>query len=401
MDKFTLKKRIAEIAPEIIGLRRIMHRRPELSGREFQTARLVRDTLSAWGIPAQYHLDKTAVSAKIAGGRGPTVVLRADMDALPVREENNVPFASVNAGVMHACGHDMHTAILLGAAKILHESKGLWKGTVLCLFQPSEEMEPGGALGLIKAGVFPTNAVAVFGLHVSADHKCGQIGIKSGSDYAGALNFDITITGRGGHGATPEKAVDPIICAASVITQLQTLISREKPATEPAVLTIGRVRAGTARNIIPDTALLQGTLRAYSDKLQSVMMKRIKELAESAASVFGAKARVVFEKSYPPGYNAPELAGSFGERMKSFIGDGNVIDRDKPTMYAEDFSRYQQIAPGLYVYLGVVPHNKKRMEEIHSPRFLPDESAVETGIAAHVVFALDALGGLENLLCKK
>jgi amidohydrolase len=255
-------------------------------------------------------------------------------------------------------------------------------------------MEPGGALGLIKAGVFPTNAAAVFGLHVSADHKCGQIGIKTGSDYAGALNFDVTITGCGGHGATPEKAVDPITCAASVITQLQTLISREKPATEPAVLTIGRVCAGTARNIIPDTALLQGTLRAYSDKLQSVMMKRIKELSESTAEAFGAKARVTFAKSYPPGYNAPELAGGFGERMKSFIGDGNVINRDRPTMYAEDFSRYQQIAPGLYVYLGVVPHNKKRIEEIHSPRFLPDENAIETGIAAHVVFALDALGGL-------
>jgi amidohydrolase len=394
MDKNTIKGRISEIAPDIIGIRRVIHKRPELSGREFQTARLVRDTLAAWGIPAQYHLGKTAVSAKIVGGRGPVVVLRADMDALPIQEENGVPFASVNAGIMHACGHDMHTAILLGAAKILHESKGLWKGTVLCLFQPSEEAEPGGALGLIKAGAFPSKAAAVFGLHVSADHECGHIGIKSGSDYAGALNFDIMIIGRGGHGATPEKAVDPITCAASVITQLQTLISREKPATEPAVLTIGRVNAGTGRNIIPDNALLQGTLRTYSDKLQGVMMKRIKELAESTANAFGAKARVTFEKSYPSGYNSPELADKFRERMKSFLGGGCVVDRDKPTMYAEDFTRYQQIVPGLYVYLGVVPHNKKRTEEIHSPRFLPDEGAIETGIAAHVVFALDVLGGL-------
>ncbi|MDR2693963.1 MAG: amidohydrolase [Chitinispirillales bacterium] len=395
MDKHTLKNRIAEIAPEIIGLRRAVHRRPELSGREFGTARLVREALNAWGIPAQYHLGKTAVSAKIVNGKGPVVVLRADMDALPIQEENSVPFVSVNAGVMHACGHDMHTAILLGAAKILHESKGLWKGTALCLFQPSEESEPGGALRLIKAGVFPSKAAAVFGLHVSADHKCGHIGIKPGSDYAGALKFDITITGRGGHGATPEKAVDPITCAASVITQLQTLISREKPATEPAVLTVGRVVAGTKRNIIPDTALLQGTLRTYSDKLQNIMMKRIKELAESTAKACGAKARVTFEKSYPPGYNAPELADRFGEKMKSFLGDNCVINRDKPTMYAEDFSRYQQIVPGLYVYLGVVPPNKKSIEEIHSPRFLPDESSIETGIAAHVIFALDILNALD------
>jgi amidohydrolase len=397
MDKLAIKNRAAALAPEVIELRRVIHRRPELSGREFRTARLVRDTLAAWGIPAQYHLGKTAVSAKIVGGRGPTVVLRADMDALPIQEENNVPFASLNAGVMHACGHDMHTAILLGAAKILHETKGQWRGTVICLFQPSEEAEPGGALGLIKAGVFPSKAAAVFGLHVSADHKCGHIGIKPGSDYAGALNFDITVTGRGGHGATPEKAVDPITCAAAVIAQLQTLISREKPATEPAVLTIGRVNAGTARNIIPDAALLQGTLRTYSDKLQTVMMKRIKELAESTSKAFGAKARVAFEKSYPSGYNDLELANRFGEKMKSFLGDNCVINRDRPTMYAEDFSRYQQIVPGLYVYLGVVPHNKKSMEEIHSPRFLPDENAIETGIAAHVIFALDILGGLEPI----
>ena len=392
-DRQTLKKRIAEVAPEIIGLRRAIHRRPELSGREFGTARIVREALNAWGIAAQYHLGKTAVSAKIVGGRGPTVVLRADMDALPIQEENVVPFASVNAGVMHACGHDMHTAILLGAAKVLNESKDAWKGTVLCLFQPSEEAEPGGAYGLIKEGVFPSKAAAVFGLHVSADHKCGHIGIKPGSDYAGALNFDITITGRGGHGATPEKAVDPITCAASIITQLQTLISREKPSTEPGVLTIGCVRAGNRRNIIPDTAVLQGTLRTYSDELQDMLARRIKEQTAAAAKAFGASARVVFEKSYPSGYNSPELADKFRERMKSFLGEGCVIDRTAPTMYAEDFARYQQIAPGLYVYLGVVPQNKKKIEEIHSPRFLPDEGAVETGIAAHVVFALDILGG--------
>ena len=393
MTRQTIKTRIAEIVPDIIGLRRAIHRRPELSGREFGTARLVRDTLNTWGVPVQYHLGKTAVSAKIVNGKGPVVVLRADMDALPIQEENNVPFASVNAGVMHACGHDMHTAILLGAARILNESKDMWKGTALCLFQPSEEEEPGGALGLIKGGVFPSKAAAVFGLHVSADHKCGCIGIKPGSDYAGALNFDITITGCGGHGATPEKAVDPITCAASIITELQTLISREKPATEPAVLTVGRIRAGTGRNIIPDAAVLQGTLRTYSDELQDTLTQRIKQLAMLTAKAFGASARVVFEKSYPSGYNAPELADRFKERIKSFLGDGCVIDRTVPTMYAEDFARYQQIVPGLYVYLGVVPQNKKRIEEIHSPRFLPDEGAIETGIAAHIVFALDILGG--------
>jgi amidohydrolase/hippurate hydrolase len=281
---------------------------------------------------------------------------------------------------------------LLGAVKVIDQIKDCLNGTVLCLFQPSEEEEPGGAHGLIKAGVFPSKAAAVFGLHVSADHPAGHIAIKEGSDYAGVLNFDITVRGRGGHGATPEKAVDPILCASHIVTQLQALISREKPSSEPAVLSIGSFHSGTGRNIIPDTAVLRGTVRAYSDELQGFFMKRIREVASASASALGASASVAFEKSYPPGYNDPELASRFRGRAVEFLGDSYVVDRSAPTMYAEDFSRYQQLAPGLFVYLGVIPRNKKRMEEIHSPRFLPDERAVETGMAAHTLFALELLG---------
>ena len=392
MDNLTLKQLTAQISPAAVELRRAIHRNPELSGKEFETARLVYNTLRGWGLAAQYHLGKTAVSAKIVSGKGPTVVLRADTDALPVREENDLPFASAKPGIMHACGHDMHTAILLGAANVLHKIKDQWRGTVVCLFQPSEEKEPGGAVKLIKAGVFPIRATAVFGLHVSADHKCGQIAVKEGSDYAGVCNFDVTIKGRGGHGATPEKAIDPILCASSIIIQLQTLISREKPATEPAVLTVGSFHAGTAHNIIPDTAAFQGTVRTHSDKLLNSLMKRIRDLAVSTAAAFGASAKVTLEKSYPPGYNDPGLAKKFKARMRSFLGEASVVDRKYPTMYAEDFSRYQQIVPGLYVYLGTIPANKKNAEELHSPRFLPDEKAIDTGIAAHVLFALDVLG---------
>jgi amidohydrolase len=386
-----VKELIARIGPEAAELRRDIHRHPELSGCEFRTARLVYDTLRGWGIAAQYHLGKTAVSAKIASGKGPTVVLRADTDALPVQEENDVPYASVNPGVMHACGHDMHTAILLGAANILHQIKDQWKGTVLCLFQPSEEKEPGGALGLIKAGVFPSKAAAVFGLHVSADHKCGQVAVKEGDDYAGVMDFEVTVLGRGGHGAAPEKAVDPIVCASSIIIQLQTLISREKPTSEPAVLTVGSFHSGTKNNIIPNTAVFAGTVRTYSDELRDRLAARIRELATSAAAAFGASAKVTFKKSYPPGYNDPGLAERFKAQMKSFLGAASVIDRRHPTMYAEDFSRYQQIVPGLYVHLGAVPANKKRSEDLHSSKFLPDEKAIGTGIAAHVLFAMGIL----------
>jgi amidohydrolase/hippurate hydrolase len=391
MNKSTLKKLIAHISPKVIKVRRAIHRNPELSGEEFETSRLVYDVLRSWGIPARYHLGKTAVSAKIVNGKGPTVVLRADTDALPVHEENDIPFASANPGVMHACGHDMHVATLLGAAWVLDNLRDQWKGTVLCLFQPSEEKEPGGALGLIEAGVFPADAAAVFGLHVSTDHKCGQIAVKEGSDYAAVLDFNVTVKGRGGHGATPEKAIDPILCASSIIVQLQSLISREKSAYEPAVLTVGKFNAGTKRNIIPDTAVFGGTIRTYSDDMQNLLMRRVGEMAAGVAAGFGASAETVFVKSYPAGYNDPGLAKRFKARMRSYIGETNVVDREKPTMYAEDFSRYQQIVPGLYVYLGAVSGNKKKMEELHSPRFLPDERAMLTGIAAHVLFAHELL----------
>jgi len=384
-----LKKLISQIVPEVIKLRRAIHRNPELSGQEFETAALVYNTLREWGFSPKYHLNKTAVSLQIKNGKGADFVLRADMDAIPVQEETGVSFASVNKGVMHACGHDMNTAILLGAVNVLNKIKDKWKGTAHFLFQPSEEKEPGGAIGLIKAGAFPVKAAAVFGLHVSSEHKSGQIGIKEGCDYAGVLDFDVKVTGRGGHGATPEKSIDPIVCAASMITQLQTLISREKPSCEPAVLTIGCVHAGTARNIIPDTALLKGTVRTYSDALQNQLMTRIKELTSAIALGHGAKASVTFNKSYPSGYNNPNLAKICKEKFKMFFGQSNVIERTIPTMYAEDFAHYQKLVPGLYIYLGAIQPGKKPVEELHSPRFLPDEKAVESGIAAHILFALE------------
>lgn len=387
-----LKTQIAQIKPDAIKLRRAIHQNPELSGCEFETAKLIHDALRAWGINAQYHLHKTAVSAKISNGKGPLVILRADTDALPITEETRAPFASKNDGVMHACGHDMHTAALLGAAKILHDTRATRRGTVMCLFQPSEEKEPGGALELINAGVFKKSAAAVFGLHVSAEHKCGQIAVKEGDDYAGVFDFEVEIRGRGGHGATPEKTVDPIVCASSVIVQLQTLVSRETPAASPAVLTVGKFHAGTGRNIIPDAATFGGTVRTYNKPLMEKLMRRIRELTTSVAAAFGASAKISFRKSYPAGFNDVDLAKKFKATMGKYLGDKNVITRTDPTMYAEDFARYQELVPGLYVYLGVAPVSGKKCEELHTPRFLPDENSLDVGIAAHILF-------VDSILC--
>ncbi|MDG5814609.1 M20 family metallopeptidase [Chitinispirillales bacterium ANBcel5] len=386
-----LKAEVERRFADIVKIRRVLHQNPELSGEEFSTARLVYTTLKEWGFEPRYHLNKTAVSVKIENGDGKTVVLRADMDALPLLEENQVPYCSKNPGVMHACGHDMHTAILLGAADILQNFRQHWKGTLLCLFQPSEEQEPGGAYGLMEQGVFPRNADAVFGLHVSADHPTGTIGIKEGFDYAGVTTFDVTVRGRGGHGATPEKTIDPIVCTASMISALQTLISRELSPFAPAVLTIGSVHAGTKRNIIPDTASFAGTLRSHDSARMEYLIDRISTCLKNTATAFRADCEVEFNRSYPPGYNDPALSQRATEIYSSFFGKESVIERSLATMYAEDFSRYQQCAPGLFIHLGVRPLDRDTMEGIHTPRFLPDESAIKSGMVSHVLFALDNL----------
>lgn len=392
--KKVLAEKVEEVYPLAVDLRRAIHRNPELSGKETETAELVYSTLLSWGFKPQYHLEKTAVSVCLKNGNGPEVVLRADTDALPLLEETGLMFASEKHGVMHACGHDMHTAILLGAVRVLDRMRKSWTGSVVFLFQPSEEQEPGGAYALIGAGVFPEKADAVFGLHVSSDHQTGTVGIKEGRDYAGVLTFDVKVKGKGGHGATPEDTVDPIVCASSMIMQLQTLISREKPSVEPAVLTVGCIEAGSRRNIIPDSAVFKGTFRALTEEMRDYFSKRIRDTLEQIASSFRASVEISIDKSYPPGFNYPELSRRSEDVFRNYLGEDNVVIRSSPSMYAEDFARYQQLVPGLYLYLGVRPSGKKKMEGIHSPRFLPDESAMKTGIAAHVLFVTDVIGGL-------
>ncbi|HEX3019934.1 MAG TPA: M20 family metallopeptidase [Chitinispirillaceae bacterium] len=389
-----LNLKIDDCLPEIISIRRAIHKNPELSGDEKKTAATVYGNLEKIGLKPSFHLDKTAVSASIDNGGGKTIVLRADMDALPIQEQTGLPYASKKKGVMHACGHDFHTAILLGAASVLNNLKNRWKGKIVFLFQPSEEVEPGGAYQLIKAGVFSKKADAIFGLHVSTDHPYNIIGIKEGVDFAGITTFDITIKGKGGHGGTPEKTVDPVVCSAALITQLQTIISREVSRFTPATLTIGSLHAGNLRNIIPDHAIMQGTLRTHTNECMDLMIERIKNMTNSTAKAFRATAEVSFNRSYPPGYNNPDLLNQFFSEFSRLAGPQSIIRRESPTMYAEDFSYYQQLVPGIFVHLGV-SHEKKHSDiySLHSSKFTPDERAIKTGIAAHTIFAMKLLPG--------
>ncbi len=377
--------------PEAVRLRRAIHARPELSGNEFLTAKLVFEKLSSLGLKPRYHIHKTGVSARITGGSGKTVVLRADMDALPIQERTSVPFASKVPGVMHACGHDMHTACLLATADVLLHLRESWKGEIVLLFQPHEEAVPGGALRLITEKAFPPRADAVFGLHVSTDHEVGKVGIKPGKDYAGVTDFQATIEGRGAHGAMPHQAVDPIVCACAAIMELQTIISRETPPNEPSILTVGAIHAGTKNNIIPDQARFIGTLRALSDGQLSLIERRLREVVAGVAQSFNASAQVSFDKSYPPGFNNEALSERAISVIRGIVGGTSVEIRPDPALIADDFAYFQKKAPGLYLHLGVRSPGKKIQPGIHSARFLPDERALKTGIAVLSGLAIDIL----------
>ena len=386
-----LLRLIDRVYPEAVAVRRTIHAEPELSGEEFRTARLAYSYLKKIGMKPRYFVNKTAVAVTFVNGKGKTVVLRADMDALPIEEKNRVAFASRSTGVMHACGHDMHTACLLAAMRVLLSTKDFWQGTVVALFQPSEEVAPGGALSLIKEKAFPDKTDAVFGLHVSVDHPAGYIGLKPGRDYAGVMDFNVTILGLGGHGATPHRAIDPLICSCAIIMELQTLVSRQSPANEPTVLTVGSLHAGTKHNIIADTASFCGTIRTFSKSHQLLLKRRTAEIVTLVARSFNAQATISFQQSYPPGYNDEGLTQRTSTVLRKLLGNDRVVFRDHPSMFAEDFAYYQKKAPGVYAYLGVASANRKNQPGLHTPNFLPEESALKTGIALHAAMAMDIL----------
>ena len=358
--------------------RRHIHAHPGVSGREHATARYVRDLLLRLGLAPRLYVHGTGVAASLTCGKGPVVVLRADLDALPIREENRVPFRSRVPGVMHACGHDVHAAVLLGVAEILCQRKKRLRGTVVFLFQPAEERSPGGARSMISQGAFPGRVDAVFGLHVNPDYPSGSVAVAAGCDYAGVSDFDLIVKGRGGHGATPEIAIDPIACAASIIVRLEALTKGK----HSELVSVGSVHAGTQYNIIPDTAHIAGTVRAFSSAAMARLIRGIRKTAASICRSFGARARLSVIKGYPPLCNNPVLAARAHRILRHVLGPRNVILRTKPALYAEDFAYYARKAPALFLHLGVRPRRKRRVPGIHTARFLPDEKAMMTGMAA-------------------
>lgn len=393
-----LDQQAKALESKVIDWRRHFHQNPELSNREFKTGAKIAEHLKSLGLEVRYPVAKTgAVGILRTGKPGPVLALRADIDGLPVVERNSLPFASKakseyqgqEVGVMHACGHDTHIAILMGAAEILTKNKNDLKGTIVFLFQPAEEGAPdgeeGGAALMIKEGALENPKVeAAFGLHINSLTPVGTITYRPEGEMAAVDNLNIKLTGRQTHGAAPWNGADPIVAAAQIVTALQTIVSRNLELTNAAaVVTIGKISGGVRRNIIPETVEMQGTIRTLDSKMQDVVHARIKEITENIATGMGVKADVEVTRLYPVTYNDPKLtawAAPFIER---------VTGKDKAKIIpaatgAEDFSFYAQKVPGFFFFVGGMPLNadKDKTPSHHTPDFYIDESGMLTGLRA-------------------
>jgi len=402
-----IDRRAEAVLARAVAWRRDLHQNPELGNREHRTAKVVADHLSALGLEVRSGVAHTGVVGVLKGGRpGPVVALRSDMDALPVTEEVDLPFASKvrtqwtgrEAGVMHACGHDMHMAILMATAEVLSGMKASLPGSVKFIFQPAEEGPPSGERGgaelMVEEGVLENPKVdAVFGLHVFP-FPVGSIVYKPEGIMAASDTVTITVRGRQTHGAVPWAGVDPIVVASQVVLGLQTIVSRQSDlTTAPAILTVGMIEGGNRSNIIPDLVRLTGTIRTFDPDMRRQIQERVKRTAERVAESAGATAEVAFEPGYPVTFNDPKLTAWAGPSLERVAPAGRIHPNGRVTTTAEDFSRYQEKIPGLFFFLGVTPDGRDpaTVAANHSPRFFADEGALGTGIRALSTLAVDYL----------
>ena len=361
-----------KLTNDLIAWRRHFHRHPELSFQEHATARFIVEKLKSWGIQVRYPVAETGVVAQVGQGR-PTIALRADMDALPISEETGLPYASENPGVMHACGHDAHIAALLGVARLMRDDPPS-RGAVRFIFQPSEEkIGPRGHSGasLMLAEGALEDVDAVVGLHVWALMPAGQVAFSSGPQMAAAGAFTAVIKGFGGHGAAPHRALDPVVLAAQVILNMQTIVARRLDPVDAGVVTIGSIHGGTEHNIIPESVTLHGTLRAFKDEVFGAIKKEIASCLETVKTL-GGDYDLSFDSGYPVVHNHPDLTRLAKEVAIETLGAANVVPAE-PIMGSEDFSFFANAVPGCFIRLGAAIPDRETPDH-HNPRFEMDES---------------------------
>jgi amidohydrolase len=400
----TIDSRAKAIETQMLTWRRDLHQNPELGNRETRTAKIVADHLKKLGLEVKTGIAYTGVVAVLKGSKpGPVVALRADMDALPVGEQSTLPFASKaramyngqEVGVMHACGHDAHVAILMAVAEILTSMKSDVHGTVKFIFQPAEEGAPtgeeGGAELMIKQGVLENpKPDAIFGLHVFAGVESGKIAFRPGPTMAAVDFLRILIKGKQTHGAKPWGGIDPIVVSSQVVMGLQTIESRQVDVTrEPSIITVGTMHGGVRNNIIPDSVEMTGTIRSYDETMQTSIHERVRQTSEYIAKASGASADVLIRKQYPATVNDPALTERMAPTLRRVLGEANVLNSPKQTG-AEDFSFYQKAIPGMFIFLGVTPKEDiGKAASNHSPLFYVDEAALVQGVRALAHLTLD------------
>ena len=380
----TLSKRIEAVWPDAVEWRRHLHRHPEVSFKEFETTRWIMDKLEQWGYRVERPCE-TGCVAVLDGGEPaqadePAVIaLRADIDALPIREEGEAKkdFLSQNDGVAHCCGHDLHTSCLLGVARLLSEHKAAVRGRVVLIFQAAEEALPGGGRLLMETGLLQELGVeAIYGLHTYPFLEPGRIAVREGRLMASPSEFIIEVTGRGGHAASPHQTVDPIVAAAQIVTQLQTIVSRNTDPLEPSVVTVAKMQAGTARNIIPEKATLEGTIRTFDIEKTREIFARIRHISGHVAQAAGGTAQAELMEGYPPVVNHPDTTA----RLLRTAGPA-ALTLENPVMAGEDFSFYQRKIPGTFFFLGSGSDQADSRHTWHHPRYNVDERCLKTGMA--------------------
>lgn len=376
-----IKQLAKDYAAEVVANRRYLHINPELSFQEYNTAKFVAQKLKDIGLTPQEGIANTGVVA-IIEGRNPSskvIGLRADMDALPIFEKNDVPYKSQNEGVMHACGHDAHTSSLLGTAKILHQLREDFEGTIKLVFQPAEEKAPGGASIMIKEGVLENPSLtSMLGQHVAPNIPVGKIGFREGMYMASTDEIYMTIKGKGGHGAMPDQLIDPVLIASHVIVSLQQIISRNRKPANPSVLSFGRFIADGVTNVIPNEVTIQGTFRCMDEEWREDGLRRMKKMAEGITEAMGGVCEFEIVKGYPFLKNHPELTRRIKAEATTFMGQENVIDLDL-WMAGEDFAFYSQVVDSCFYRLGTRNEARGIISGVHTPTFDIDEAALEIG----------------------
>lgn len=376
-----IKKLAKDYSKEFIEIRRHLHANPELSYQEFETSKFIQNKLNEFGIP--FEIKATTGVLGLIKGKNPEsriFAIRADMDALPINEENEVPYKSTKKGIMHACGHDVHTTCLLGAAKILNELKNEWEGTIKLIFQPGEEKNPGGASFMIKDGVLvipkPSGIIA---MHVHTGMPVGKVSFRSGKVMASADEIYITVKGKGGHAASPHLCVDPILIASQLILSLQQVVSRNTNPFEPSVLSITSFQGGTTTNVIPNEVKLMGTFRAMNEEWRTEAHQLIEKIATNLVHSMGGEVDLYIDKGYPAVINNEKLNEAGRNAAGIFLGKENVSETEL-RMGAEDFGYYAQQIPACFYRVGVRNEEKGIVSGVHTPTFNIDENAIEVGI---------------------